>query len=155
PDVADLPVDTVHAAIGGLQSFADTLSSLIENALRGVTTPLIDAASIANALNGATIEGVAPTGQTAEADGGDGGEAEEGGAGLKIPPLTDVSQIADLAQIDDGGSVLQRLLGVNLTELLGSVSTMAELRTRLDALDGIDGNVTLTEAGGVSTIDLQ
>ena len=37
----------------------------------------------------------------------------------------------------------------------GEIGSLAELRQVLDELDETDGNVTLTEVGGVSTIDFR
>ena len=58
-----------------------------------------------------------------------------------------------------GGLGFRRLIeegpaGFGLADIGSLITTPEELRQRLDALDGIDGNVTFTEVGGVTRFDM-
>ena len=72
----------------------------------------------------------------------------------------EVAQVSStgIAQVDTGGSVFERLIqtglgGFNLSDIGDSITSVAELRAKLDALDAIDGNVSVAEVGGVTTFD--
>ncbi|HNE16938.1 MAG TPA: hypothetical protein PLL39_12960, partial [Rhodocyclaceae bacterium] len=136
PDLGALPIDPVDAALGGLEAFSESLRHLIEEALRGQDIPLFDAGSLAAALNGITFDQSDPLG---------------------FAVFSQISQVeaGGLAQLDDGGSVLRRLFGFNIADWVGQVTTAAELRDKLDALDDIAGNVALNETGGVTSFDLE
>jgi hypothetical protein len=61
---------------------------------------------------------------------------------------------------DGGSSVFRRLIETGrgafpLADIGTTITTLADLRDRLDALDDTPGNVTLTQLNGVTTFDVQ
>ncbi len=108
----------------GLDILADAFTASMTNALASTTLPGIDARSLAAALNGLKIDSATP----------------------ESSPFITTSQVpgSDLVQVDNGKSVLLRILeagGINVSDIIsGTIPDANALKDALEAIDGDPGN---------------
>src|SRR5581483_8032764 len=81
-------------------------------------------------------------------------------APLDDPSQDGVGEVELTGGPDGGSSVFRRLIetgqgAFSLADIGTSITTLTDLRDRLDALDDTPGNVTLTQLGGVTTFDVK
>src|SRR6266540_2736528 len=124
---ASASIDPLDAARGGLAQLSEATRDLLDNSLFGSDIPFLNAGSLSGGLSGRTIDTSTP------------------------PPLNSIGVDVRAGvgggpvQIDDGGSLLSRLLDTEAFGLgeAGQITSLAHLRAELDALDDIANNVTL------------
>ncbi len=162
------PPDALAATRGGLGSLGDASRGLLDRALRGNDVPFLRAPSLNEAFHGDVVEPEVFFGDPTTSEGSTGtapsaGQlAEAAGKIATDNSFVEVAQVSPtgIAQIDTGSSLFERLIqtglgGFNLSDIGDSITSVAQLRDRLDALDDIADNVTVTEVDGVTTFDFQ
>ncbi len=141
PDLGVAPAAPAAATSSGLQGLGSVFGELLSRSLSGEDLPFVNSASLNNGFGGRVLDLPDPLG---------------------LPKGLPVSQVrpGGLTQIDNGQSIFDRILAVGLDALdfqtlATTVSSSAELAAKLDALDDVPGNVTLSEVGGVTTFVVQ
>lgn len=140
PDLGVVPAAPIPAVANALQGLGAVFGDLLGRSLRGEPLPFVNSASLNNTFGGRVLEVPDP---------------------LSLPRRLSTSQVRPegLTQINDGNSIFDRILStslesLNLQALAADASSAGELAALLDALDDVDGNVTFSEVGGVTTFQV-